>query len=109
MLPYMLMAIAGASSGYIADGLATRPGATLLGTRRRVNNYAFMTASFAMCLIPWAVEWWQALMLVCLALCAGTMTNGSFEANKLDIAGPHSIGLLQSMCNFVVSKRHMQS
>ena len=101
MLPYLCMALAGLSSGHIADRLTEKHAYSVLHARRTINFVGFTIGAAAMLMIPAAASAWAAVGWVCLALSGGVLTNGGFEANKFDIAGPGSVSLLQGLSNTI--------
>ena len=101
MLPYLCMAIAGLSSGYVADRLIGRHTFSILRARRTINTVAFTIGGAAMLMVPEAGSAWAAVGWVCVALSGGVLTNGGFEANKFDVAGPGSVALLQGLSNTI--------
>ena len=86
MVPYICMAGAGLSAGWIADRALQR-GVGLLTLRRGLNTVALVVGAVAMVTVPRCPTVWTALAAVCVALAGGVLTNGAFEPNKFDICG----------------------
>ena len=71
----------------------------LLQVRKLLNTTGLVGGALCWVAVPHATSPAGALFWLSLALSCHALSIGGYEANKLDIAGPEAVGLLQSLIN----------